>query len=109
MTESAPGVWRLRVFTGKRTASGSPKQVSRTYRYVPPKGSARPGDGRRKAEAELAKLIAEVANGCRLNNGETFSDLLDQFLEHVKSLGRSPTTVREYERMAEKVLKPALG
>jgi len=58
--EIRPGVWRLRVYAGRR-ANGTPIQISRTL--VSPeaaKGRTRPGDGTRLADRELAKMVAKV-------------------------------------------------
>ncbi len=65
--------------------------------------------GKRLAQSELAKMVAEVSNGNTSVGTETVGDLLDQFLAHVESLGRSPTTIYEYRRIAEKVLRPEFG
>ena len=108
-TELRPGVWRLRVYVGRR-ANGTPIQVTQTL--VSPeaaKGRARPGDGTRLADRELAKMVAKVANGNARTGNETMDGLLDRWLAHVESIGRSPTTLREYQRIAEKVVSPAIG
>ncbi|MGO9583356.1 MAG: tyrosine-type recombinase/integrase [Acidimicrobiales bacterium] len=39
----------------------------------------------------------------------TVGELLDQFLEHARLMGRSPVTLREYQRIVEKNLRPELG
>jgi hypothetical protein len=52
--EIAPGVWRLRVFVGKR-ANGSPFFRSKTAKT----GDGKPGSGSRAADRELAKLVTE--------------------------------------------------
>jgi hypothetical protein len=49
VTERSPGVWWLRAYVG-RSSSGKPLRVSRTVR-----------GGKRLAQAELAKLVTEVA------------------------------------------------
>jgi integrase len=107
-TEVRPGVWRLRVYAGRR-ASGSPVQITRTL--VTPeaaKGRAKPGDGTRLADRELARMVAQVAQGAAAGT-QTVGDLLERWLSHCESIGRSPTTLREYRRLAEKVVKPAIG
>jgi integrase len=105
-TEVAPGVWRLRVFVG-RNANGSPVQRSKTL-HTGDK-NAKPGSGTRLADRELANMIAEASTGSGATGTETVGQLLDQFLKHAESLGRSPTTLREYHRIAETVLRPELG
>jgi integrase len=101
----APGVWRLRVFTGSRRANGSPIYVSRTVRAP----ERKPGAGSRLADRELAKFVTEVSAGKIRSDTETFNDLLDQWLEHCESIGRSPTTLQKYHWIADKVVRPELG
>jgi len=59
-TEVAPGVWRLRVYAGRRP-NGTPIQITKTVRT----GDGRPGSGARAADRTLAKMVAEVDNGKR--------------------------------------------
>jgi integrase len=61
------------------------------------------------AERELARLIAEIEQGNVDLERATVGMLLDRWLAHRESLGRSPTTMREYHRLAEKVVRPELG
>jgi integrase len=108
-TEIRPGVWRLRVYAGRR-ANGTPIQITKTF--VSPeaaKGRARQGDGTRLADRELAKMVAEVDKGNATTGTETFADLIDRWLAHCDSIGRSPTTMRKYRSIAETVVKPELG
>jgi hypothetical protein len=59
MREKAPGRWDLRVFVGKDTVTGKPKQISRVY--IAPRRE--PGAGKREAAKQLAALVAEVERG----------------------------------------------
>jgi integrase len=103
--ETSPGVWRLRVFVGRRT-NGSPIFRSKTVRT----GDGKPGSGSRAADRELAKLVTEVANGTPAANAKgTVQDLLERWLEHCEAVDRSATTVREYRRIMDKVLIPEIG
>jgi integrase len=102
-TETSPGVWRLRVYAGRRP-SGSPIQTTKTVRGP----DSKPGSGSRLADRELAKMIAAVDSG-KVGGSETVDALLDLWLDHCTSVGRSPTTVREYRRIATKVVRPELG
>jgi integrase len=102
--EIAPGVWRLRVYVG-RNASGNPVQRSKTV-HAP---VHKPGAGTRLADRELAKMITEASKGGSATGNETVGYLLDRFLEHAESLGRSPTTLREHRRTIEITLRPELG
>jgi integrase len=54
-------------------------------------------------------MIAELSRGNAATGAETVGDLLERFLDDAQSKGRSPTTLREYKRIADKVLGPVLG
>jgi len=103
-TEVSPGVWRLRVYVG-RNANGSPVQRSKTL-HAPERKA---GAGIRLADRELAKMIVEATKGSAATGAETVGELLDLFLDHASAQGRSPTTLREYRRIADTVLRPELG
>lgn len=108
-TEVRPGVWRLRVYAGRR-ANGTPIQITKTL--VSPeaaKGRARAGDGTRLADRELAKMVAKVSSGSASAGMATVGDLLDRWLAHCDTLGRSPTTMKKYRQIAEAVVRPELG
>jgi integrase len=105
-SEVRPGVWRLRAYTGRRRPDGSPVLVTRTV-YSPDR---KPGSGARLADRELARLVAEVSEGKIRGGGtEPLSSFLDDWLQHLETLGRSPTTLREYRRIVDRVVKPELG
>jgi hypothetical protein len=53
-------------------------------------------------------MIAEAAKGNTATGSGTVGDLLDLFLDHAASLGRSPTTLRTYKSIVETVLRPEL-
>jgi integrase len=94
----------LRVYVG-RNAKGYPVQRSKTVRAPERKAGA----GVRLADRELATMIAEASKGNTASGTETVGDLLDQFLDHAKSRGRSPNTIRGYRQIAETVVRPELG
>ena len=101
-TEVRPGVWRLRVFTG-RDANGRPVQVSKTV-HLPKRGT------KRAVQEALNEFAAEVqARNGKPTDDQTVAGLLDQWLEHLESLGRSPTTMRKYRQIADAEVRPALG
>jgi len=54
-------------------------------------------------------MIAEASKGNTATGTETVGDLLDQFLEHARSRGRSPNTLRGYRQNAETIMRPELG
>ena len=105
-TEVAPGVWRLRVYIG-RNGRGNPVQRSKTIRTGDK--NAKPGSGTRLADRELANMIAEANRGNTATGTETVTDLIDLFLEHVESTGRSPETLRGYRQIANAVVRPEVG
>jgi integrase len=105
--ELAPGVWKLRVYAGRRP-NGNPIQITKTVR-VESKGTPKRGAGVRFADQELAKLVADVERGQIVEGSETVSTLLDLWLGHCELQGRSPTTLREYRRLARVEIRPVLG
>lgn len=96
-TEISPDVWRLRVYVGRRP-NGMPIQVSQTFRGGP-----------RDADTELAKMVTKADQGKLTVSVTTLGELLDRWPVHCESLGRSATTLREYRRLADKVVRPELG
>lgn len=54
-------------------------------------------------------MVAEATKGSAATGSETVGQLLDEFLIHAESLGRSPTTLRAYHSIAEATLRPELG
>jgi hypothetical protein len=53
----------------------------------------------------MAKLVAEVSEGkIRSSGTEPLSTFLDDWLQHLETLGRSPTTLREYRRIVDKIV-----
>jgi integrase len=103
-TEIRPGVWRVRVYAGRR-ANGSVVQITKTV-HGP---EAKPGSGSRLADRELAAMVAKVSKGGTATGTETVGDLLDRWLDHCDSLGRSPTTMMKYRWIVEKTVRPELG
>ena len=98
MRERQPGVWELRVRSGRDPLTGEYLQISRTFR-----------GGKRQAQGALAQLSAEVADGRHGGTGQTVSHLLDQWIEHLAAMGRTPKTIDGYRSLARSRLVPALG
>ena len=101
-TQVAQGVWRFRVYVGRRPDTGSPMQVSRTFR-----------GGARAADRALAALVGDVIERHQVadtatSTERTVGQLLDEWLKHIEG-DRSPTTLREYRRLTEKVVRPVFG
>ena len=92
-------VWELRIHAGRSPVTGKPKYISRTFR-----GTAA------EADAELARLVEEVAVVDHNGPAETFGAYLERWLPKAAVLkDLSPTTVREHKRTVEKIIKPVLG
>ena len=95
----------LHVYVGRR-ADGTPIQVTRTVRAP----VAKPGAGVRLADAELAKMVSKASNGKLAGaSAATVTNVVEDYLEHCELEGRSPTTMREYRRIAAVVIEPKLG
>jgi integrase len=109
MKEVRPGVWQLRVFIG-RDSNGRPIQKSRTVNS----GTCKAGAGIREARAVLQKMKNDVEEngGTRrtvASTGLTVAKLLDRYIDHCETQDRSPTTIAEYRRIADKILVPRFG
>ena len=109
MKEIRPGVWALRVYTG-RNAKGDAVQK----RGFVDSGTGKVGAGVREARTELARMRTEVQEDggtkrVTTTTGTTVAKLLDRYLAHCEQKDLSPTTVREYRRIATKVIGPRLG
>ena len=84
MTETSPGIWRLRVVVGYRP-DGQPRQASRTVHGT-----------RRTAQSALAKFVTDAEGGeTPLTGNMTVAAFLDRWIEHVR-VHRQPDTTRNY-------------
>ncbi|MHB8220886.1 MAG: tyrosine-type recombinase/integrase, partial [Acidimicrobiales bacterium] len=106
-SERRPGVWKLRVYVGNRP-DGTPIQVTKTLDTTGGKRTVKSGSGSRLADRELAKMVSEVSAGRLGRQATTLGDLIDQWIANIED-SRSPTTIREYRRLANVVVKPELG
>ncbi len=96
--ELEPGVFKIVISLG-RGPDGRYRQKARVVR-----GSLR------DAKVSRARLVTDLDDGKLVaHTVVTFEALLDRWLEHVESLGRSPNTVTTYRAAADAHLKPALG
>jgi len=100
-------VYELRVSTGKDPVTGKYRQVSRIW-----PGYAADDPSITSADKALAKLVKEAEDdrsGRNPGKGTTVDQLLAKWMKQITSLGRSPTTLREYQRLIEKRISPAIG
>ena len=89
--------WRLKVFIG-RSGDGKRRYVERTFR-----GS------RAEADVALARLVVEAADGRYVPAAPmSYGDLLDRWLA-VKRMTVEPSTIRNYEWVAARYIRPVLG
>jgi hypothetical protein len=97
LREQSPGVWELIVDVGRDPLTGRRRQKSRTVRGT-----------KRVAQRALAELIHEVDKGVLAPGDHTVGEALDRWLD-LAGDDLSPTTLREYRRLIEKRIRPALG
>src|SRR5207248_10939964 len=86
--ERSPAYWQLRVFEGTDPVTGKKRYRTRYFR-----------GGKRAAQRELAQLVTEVDSGVVTPAAKTVAALLDEWLAHIESLGRSPSTLYGYRRL----------
>lgn len=98
MRERSPGSWELTVSAGRDPTTGRYARVIRTARGA-----------KREARAALQQLEVEVANGLVGLEDPSVSDLLGRWLDHVKALGRSPSTLYNYRNCIARELVPVIG
>ena len=87
-------MWELVVQLPRDPTSVRARQLSKTVHGT-----------KREAQRALATLVSDVSAGRFVATPATFGELLDRWLEHVDD-HLSPTTVREYRRLAGKVAAP---
>ena len=92
------GVWELRVYVGRDPVTGTPRQLSRTFR-----------GGSRAADGALRELVDKYGEAQQDGFGATFSQLLDRWLEESERMDLSPTTMRTYRAQVEQIIRPRLG
>jgi integrase len=86
------------VFVGL-DADGKPIQRSHTVH----------ASGVKAAREELAAMVTAANKGGSATGAETVGELLDRYIAHAESVGRSPTTLRQYRRIADKIIRPEFG
>ena len=111
--ETRPGVWELRVPTGKRrepTEVARAKAAERGHKaYGTPimQKSTFYGTGR-EADVELRRMCQEVDNGRTSVGTDTLKSLLERWLEHCEQVGHAPATLHEHKRMVDKIIIPMM-
>ena len=96
--QRAPGSWELRVHTGRDALTGRKRYAHRTV-----KGT------KREAQAALARLVTEVGDGAHAPVREgTVGELLERWFDH-GAADWSPTVVRSYRSIIDRVLLPRFG
>lgn len=97
LRERQPGVWELIVQLPRDPVSGKYKQMSRVVRGT-----------KREAQRQLSALVASVSEGKVTSSAATMDELVERWLES-RGERLSPTTAREYRRLAKTIISPALG
>jgi integrase len=97
LRERSPGVWELIVDAGRDPLTGRRRQRSRTVRGT-----------KRTAQRALAELVHEIGQQAPTVGDHTVGEALDRWLQQASG-DLSPTTLREYRRLIERRVRPALG
>src|ERR1017187_6069414 len=105
--ERSPGHFELRAYN---PATG--KQITKTY--VHPGDRREAGIGIIGAKKALARLVADIAAGkygekVEPEKSRTLSQLLDEWIEHAETRGRSPNTLHGYRSKAARIKAGPLG
>jgi integrase len=112
--ELRPGVWELRVPTGKRRAPTDAAKAKATELGRKAYGTSIMhkatfyGTGR-EADTELRRMCQEVDDGNTAAGTDTLGSLLDRWLKHCEQIGHANATMVEHRRMVEKIILPELG
>ena len=89
--------WQLRVLAGRDEITGKKSYVSKTFR-----------GGRREAERELARLVAEVEAGSTTAAAGTVAELCNKWFEYACP-NLSPAVSAEYRRLLDRRILPRWG
>jgi len=63
----------------------------------------------RIADKELAAMVAKASRGKLTTGSDTVRQIIEDYFQRCELEGRSPTTMHEYRRIADKVVYPAIG
>jgi integrase len=97
--ERSPGKYRLRVFIGTDPLTGKPRQVQRV---VEAKNVT-------QAQKQLEALKKELVDAGQDETTATLRTVIEEYFRHSETRGRSPKTLHEGRRIAERVIFPAIG
>ena len=98
MRERAPDVWELVVQAGRDPVTGKHRQVSRTFH-----------GNLRDAKKARAELMAEVSKGRHDGTRATVNDLFAEWIIELERKGRSPNTIKGYEKVYGRNIQATLG
>jgi integrase len=89
--------WELRVHAGRDELTGKKLYVHKTFR-----------GGKREAERELARLVAQVEEGTRTARSGTIAELCEKWFDFTAP-GLSPAVAAEYRRLLDRRILPRWG
>ena len=93
-----PNTYEVRVYLGVDPISGTKRTASRRI------------EGGIKAARQLrAEMLAQSGKKAFQAGSQTFSGLLDAWLNHIEVSGRSPSTISGYRYKIEATIRPKLG
>ena len=98
MRERSPDVWELIVEAGRDVVTGKRRQVSRVFH-----------GNLREAKKARAQLLADASKGRHSGSRATVDDLFEDWTVELHRKGRSPNTIRGYERVYRHDIQPTLG
>ena len=99
LRERSPGVWELRVYTGRDPVTGKERAVSRTFR-----------GGKREASTALSKLVGELDDPAARRRAAPARITLSALIgERLASWEGSATTRATYQSMLTKHIAPTVG
>jgi hypothetical protein len=94
--------WQVRVSFGRDPVTGRYEDVAREVHGT-----------KRDAQRAVAALITEVEPGGHQrqnsNTRRTVGELLDEWMDHIETQGRAPTTMARYHSAISANIKPRLG
>jgi len=96
--ERAPGRWQIRAFAGNDPLTGKPRLVERTVDAA----------NKTQAQVQLRELQASQARK-QLGTSASVRTVVNEWIRHSETRGRSPRTIHEARASAEKVIFPELG